>query len=229
MNIIKEKWNRGTDKPYDMTLRKVREDLRISGDAYRLYVTLYNSNTDPNVGKVFTPTTESLASQFKVGQSTIKRWLKELRTYGYIGILGSKESGYTMYISKESTVDGVKNEPIKSKKMGSKMNPSNDNNNHIDGVKNEPIDGVKNDTYYIDNGCPATSGEQPLPTSATRTKEEKVQLDVDVCYVPSAATPSEQPTSLHTSTVVDENGKLNIPNRELTNEERKLIEEWLPF
>ncbi len=127
MNIIKEKWNRGTDKPYDMTLRKVREDLRISGDAYRLYVTLYNSNTNPENGKVFTPSTESLATQFKTSGRTIKRWLKELKRYGYISITGTQEGGYTMIINKESKgvfkIEGDKFDTYKSKKKVTEMSP----------------------------------------------------------------------------------------------------------
>jgi hypothetical protein len=188
MIIIKDKWNRGTDKPYDMVLRKVREDLRISGDAYRLYVTLYNSNTDPKVGKVFTPTTESLASQFKVNNTTIKRWLRELKHYGYISIIGSKEVGYVMYVNKESkgifTVDGGKNAPIKNKEMGAKMHPSM-------GANMTPI--IKTNA--------APTGGAAFANKDYQKKEEKkienVQLDLNsVTHSPTAATPSGQPSEM---------------------------------
>lgn len=209
MKLVKDKWNRATDKPYDRCLRSVREDLRISGDAYRLYVTLLNGNTDPKVGKVYTPTEKSLAKQFKVAPATIARWLNELKKYGYIAILGSKSAGYTMYVSKQSLgvitkKEGFKNEPISNDKKGSKMNPSIDVESDEKGSKMNPSMGSKMSSNIKTYAAPPPAGSSICQQAVPEPKEEKVRLDVDVCYVPSAATPSGQPTSLHTSTVVEE-------------------------
>jgi len=241
MKIIKEKWDKNKDKPYDMCLRSAREDLRISADAFRLYLTLLNCNTNPDVGKVYTPTVGSLVKQFKVGASTIKRWLAELKKYGYIAILGSKDDGYVMYVSKQSL--GVVTSEKKIKKgskmnpsidentddMGSKMNPSIDDENSEMGSNMTPSMGSNLTPIIKTYAALPPAGSSICQQAVPEPKEEKVQLDVEGVTL-SGVCAFSAPQTLHTSTVVDENGKLILPiGRELTNEERKFIEDWLPF
>jgi DNA-binding transcriptional regulator YhcF (GntR family) len=94
--MLKEKFNKETDKPYNKVLACNKKDLRISGDAYRLWETLYYSADDYN------PTEASLAKQFNVNIRTIKRLIYELRHFGYMTIQGSKIGGYTWTIYKKS-------------------------------------------------------------------------------------------------------------------------------
>jgi hypothetical protein len=94
--MLKEKFNKETDKPYDKVLACNKKDLRISGDAYRLWETLYYSADDYN------PTEASLAVQFKTYEKKIYRWIKELKHFGYMTIQGSKIGGYTWTIYKIS-------------------------------------------------------------------------------------------------------------------------------
>jgi hypothetical protein len=96
IKIVKEKTNPAVDVPYDKILACVKRDLQISGNAFRLWVTLFTS-TDS-----YTPTEPSLASQFKVSLRTMKYWIKELREYGYLTIIGSKANGYTWLVNKMS-------------------------------------------------------------------------------------------------------------------------------
>jgi DNA-binding MarR family transcriptional regulator len=241
MKLVKDKWNRATDKPYDMCLRSVREDLRISGDAYRLYVTLLNGNTDPKVGKVYTPTVGSLANQFKVGASTIKRWLAELKKYGYIAVLGSKDDGYVMYVSKQSLGVVISE---KKKKKGSKMNPSIDENTDDMGSKMNPSIDSKNDemgsnmtpsmgsnlTPIIKTyAAPPPAGSSICQQAVPEPKEEKVEIGSlgleCVTHSPSAATPSGQPTEmLHTPKGIGRNEVI-----EMTPEEIETLSKSLPF
>ena len=234
MKLVKDKWNKATDKPYDMCLRSVREDLRISGDAYRLYVTLLNGNTDPKVGKVYTPTEKSLAQQFKVASSTIARWLNELKHYGYITILGNKNDGYVMYVSKQSMgiivkKEGFKNEPISNDKKGSKMNPSIDVESDEKGSKMNPSMGSNLTPIIKTYAAPPPAGSSICQQAVPEPKEEKVEIGSlgleCVTHSPSAATPSGQPTEmLHTPKGIGRNEVI-----EMTPEEIETLSKSLPF
>jgi len=71
----------------------VRNDMRISGDAYRLLDILWNCNNIPNKGqKAFTPSVKSLATIFKVTTRTIDRLISELKEFGYITTTGSRNN-----------------------------------------------------------------------------------------------------------------------------------------
>jgi DNA-binding transcriptional regulator YhcF (GntR family) len=221
MKIIKDKWDKKIDKPYDRCLRTVREDLRISGNAYRLYVTLYNSNSDPKVGKVYAPSTSSLANQFKTSTRTIKRWLNELQKYDYIKITSTSDGDFLMYVNKQASTPYIKKVVTNMSPDGDKNDTTIKDTNYGEVVTNmSPEVVTKMSPYIKDKCCPAKSGEQHLPTRATTTKfeeiEEMVEMDLKgVLFRPTAASPSGQPTdSQHPSMGKEEKDNTSIDKKE---------------
>lgn len=77
-------------KKYDRLPPDVVRDFRLTPNALRLYIIMCNAKTltDKN-GKAFEPTTKVLASMFGVDERTVKRWLHELKYYGYIKTRGT--------------------------------------------------------------------------------------------------------------------------------------------
>jgi len=198
----------------------VREDLRISGNAYRLYVTLYNSNTDPKVGKVYAPSTSSLAIQFNTSTRTIKRWLNELQKYDYIKITSTSDGDFLMYINKQASTPYIKKVVTKMSPVGDKNDTTIEDTNYRGVVTNMSPEVVTKMTPYIkDKCCPVKNGEQHLPTSDTKTKLEKVdeivKLDLKgVLFRPTAASPSGQPTdSQHPSMGKEEKENTSIDKK----------------
>lgn len=86
MLIVKDIVKHGKGNPYNIVHRHIVNDMRLSGDAFRLYIVFWNAKN------TFQPTTKTLASQFKVDDRTIKRWMKELKDLGYITTTGSTKN-----------------------------------------------------------------------------------------------------------------------------------------
>jgi len=67
-------------------------DRNVSAEAKLLWIKLYNSNRGRGKYNEWTPTTQSLATQFGVKKLSVKRWMKELKDSGWIEISGSRNS-----------------------------------------------------------------------------------------------------------------------------------------
>jgi len=79
MRIEKDDVKHDGDNPFDKVHGHITKDMNITAGAFRLYIVFWNANP-----RIFTPSTKSLATLFKVKPLTIKRWMKELRELGYI-------------------------------------------------------------------------------------------------------------------------------------------------
>lgn len=93
------------------------DNMDISAEAKILWIKLYNSNRGKGNYIKWKPSTQSLATMFKVDKRTIKRWIKELKDTGWINILGDRNDttvfvNYTPVIGdKNDTKTGDKNVP----------------------------------------------------------------------------------------------------------------------
>jgi hypothetical protein len=106
--LKKEKWN--------MLPALLTDDMSVSAGAVILWTKLWNSNKGKVKGyKEWQPTTQGLATMFKVDKRTIKRWLKELKDSGWITIIGDRKNTIItihftpVLVSKMSPIVGVKN------------------------------------------------------------------------------------------------------------------------
>ena len=91
MKLIKDK---RTGKEIDDVLpASLTNDMDISAGAKLLWIKFWNSNNSKTkTYKEWKPTTKTLASQFDVDESTIKRWIKELKNTGWISKIGSRNT-----------------------------------------------------------------------------------------------------------------------------------------
>lgn len=66
------------------------DNMSISAEAKILWIKLYNSNRGKGDYKKFTPTTQGLATLFKVTKRSIINWMNELRDNGWIHTTGER-------------------------------------------------------------------------------------------------------------------------------------------
>lgn len=81
------------DDIYNRVLASAVKDTRITGDEYRLYSYLYNVD-----GELFSPTEKAMATVMNVDERTIKRWIQDLKYYGYVYTKGTRNN-VTLWIT----------------------------------------------------------------------------------------------------------------------------------
>jgi DNA-binding transcriptional regulator YhcF (GntR family) len=162
--MLKEKLVKGVDKPYDMVMSCVKHDMRISADAFRLWMTLYTGADD------WYPTRIALATQFGVKLRTMQYWLKELRHYGYLTIQGTK-GNYTWIVHKYSK--GVVDVDIQGARFCTLKNINKDTN-----VQNTTPIYVQEITPIIKTIAAPQREQQRLPTMVDEIPREMTDEEI---------------------------------------------------
>ena len=94
------------------------DDMSISAEAKMLWMNLYHANKGKGNYKEYTPSTQSLATLFKVDKRTIKRWMKELKDSGWIRVVGDRNNTNVIINIESPLVSRM------SPKLVSKMSPN---------------------------------------------------------------------------------------------------------
>ena len=207
------------DKHWVMIQTRIVYDKRLSPMALKLLLHLLICNN-----KEYFPTIHRIAKQFDVSTNSIDRAVTTLKKAGYLQSYG-KRKDVTWHIWEQPKFINPTDE-VNKDEMIITIDPT-------DGVKEGKIDEIINPTIdptsevlLLRNNI---AGHKSAHQSNIPIEENKERVQLDVEGTDAASSPSETTHPLP-STMIDENGKIQLPiGRDLTNDERKIIQDWLPF